>query len=87
MKCGLALRKTQELMLTNRKLGAREALDWGLIDKVSPPSSLLDDAIGLADIVAHGAPGFDAVGEKLLLAAFGNGLETQMGIEGRCIAE
>lgn len=83
----IGLRKTQELMLTNRKLGAQEALEWGLINKISPPPSLLDEAMRLADIVVRGSPDSNAIVKKLLLATFGNGLETQMEIEGRYIAE
>ena len=83
----IGLRKTQELMFTNRMLGAQEALDWGLINKISPPSSLLDEAMQLADVVVRGAPESNAIVKKLLLATFGNGLETKMAIEGRYISE
>jgi len=83
----IGLRKTQELMFTNRKLSAQEAFDWGLINKVSPSSSLMDEAMQLADIVARGAPDSNAIVKKLLLSTFSNGLETQMEIEGRHISE
>lgn len=83
----IGLRKSQELMYTNRKLSAQEALDWGLINRVSVPSSLMDDAMQLADTVARGAPSSNAIVKKLLLATFGNGLETQMEIEGRYLSE
>lgn len=82
----IGLRKTQELMFTNRKLAAHEALDWGLVNQLAPPASLLEEALQLADMLAKGSSDANAVIKKLLLVTFGNGLETQMEIEGRCIA-
>lgn len=83
----IGLRKTQELMFTDRKLSAQEAFEWGLVTKVVPDVSLLDEALRLADRFGQGSADSIACIEKLLLATFGNGLETQMEIEGRMIAE
>lgn len=83
----IGLRKTQELMFTNRKLGAQEALDWGLINRIAPQPVLLEEAMQLADIFVRGASDSNAFVKELLLATFGNGLETQMEIEGRYIAQ
>ena len=40
--------KTLELMMTNRRLSAHEALDWGLLNQVVPDGELEDTAMGLA---------------------------------------
>ena len=83
----IGVRKTQELMYTNRKLTAQEALDWGLVNKVVPAASLMDEALLLADMFARGSAESNARVKKLLLETFSNGLETQMELEGRYIAE
>lgn len=83
----IGLRKTQELMFTNRTLTACEAFDWGLITTVVPDGRVMEEALRLAEMFGQGAPGSNAGIKKLLLATFGNGLETQMEIEGRLIAE
>jgi 2-(1,2-epoxy-1,2-dihydrophenyl)acetyl-CoA isomerase len=82
----IGLRRTQELMLTNRRLTAREALEWGLVHKLAPASSTLDEAMRWAESLASGASVSHAGIKRLLLASWGNGLETQMDLEGRAIA-
>ena len=83
----VGVRKTQELMFTNRTLSAQEALEWGLVNYVVPDSSLNDKANELADRFVSGAKKSNAIVKKLLLSTFGNGLEEQMEIEGNFIAE
>lgn len=83
----IGIRRTQELMFTNRKLSAQEAFEWGLITKVVPDASLMDEALQLADRLGQGSLDSNACIKKLLLTTFGNGLETQMEVEGRMIAE
>lgn len=41
-----------ELVLTNRTIGAEEALSIGLIDHLCPPEELLDQAMALAEQIA-----------------------------------
>lgn len=82
----IGVRKTQELMLTNRMLSARDALDWGLLNRVVPDEALEAEAMGLAHSLAKGSKGSQAVVKKLLLSTFSHGLEEQMEIEGRHIA-
>ena len=83
----IGLRKTQELMFTNKKLSAKEALQWGLINKVVPAGTELDEALQLAAIFAAGSADSNAMVKKLLLDTFGNSLETQMELEGRGITQ
>lgn len=83
----IGLRRAQELMLTNRTLSAADALDWGLVTEVVPDAELGDRATALADRLAAGsAPSHGAV-KTLLLASLKNGLEEQMELEGRVIAQ
>lgn len=82
----VGIRRTQELMLTNRTLKAAEAVDWGLITEVVPAAELEVRAQALADQFASAARGSASAVKKLMLASFGSGLEEQMELEGRLIA-
>lgn len=82
----IGVRRTQELMLTNRRLSAHEALEWGLITQVVHDDELAARTDALATEMASGAKGSGSAVKKLLLTTFGNGIEEQMEIEGRLIA-
>lgn len=82
----IGLRRAQELMLTNRVLTAREALDWGLVTQVVAYEDLMSSAREIAIKLAKGSAGANAAVKKLLLISFTNSLETQMEIEGREIS-
>jgi 2-(1,2-epoxy-1,2-dihydrophenyl)acetyl-CoA isomerase len=83
----IGVRRTQELMLTNRTPSAAEALDWGLVNEVVPADALTRRATELADQIASGAKNSGAAVKKLVLASFGNDLETQMALEATLIAQ
>lgn len=83
----VGLRRSQELMLTNRTLSAQEALDWGLITKVVAKDQLMAEAQALADMLANSAQGSNDAIKQLLNQTFANGLETQMEQESRAIAQ
>ncbi|MDO5620898.1 MAG: enoyl-CoA hydratase/isomerase family protein [Paracoccus sp. (in: a-proteobacteria)] len=40
--------RAKMILMAGQKIGADEALAWGLIDRISPPETLLDDARALA---------------------------------------
>lgn len=82
----IGLRRTQELMITNRRLSADEALAWGLVTKVVPADTLQDEAQALAAQLAAGPTGAFGAVKQLLNASFDNGLEQQMALEGATIA-
>lgn len=82
----IGLRRTQELMLTNRVLTAEEALDWGLINKVVPADAVMDEAMALATTLANGPTRTYGLVKDLLLQTFSSSLETQMELEARGIA-
>lgn len=83
----IGLRRTQELMLTNRRLGAGEALDWGIVTKVVPNNALMETAQDYAAALAAGPRIAHRQIKSLLLNGADNALETQMEIEGRAIGE
>ena len=45
-----------ELMLTGRRLGAAEAVQWGLVHRAVPAADLMTAACGVAETIAGGAP-------------------------------
>jgi 2-(1,2-epoxy-1,2-dihydrophenyl)acetyl-CoA isomerase len=82
----IGLRRTQELMFTNRALSSAEALEWGLVTAVAEDSQVMPRALGLARDLAAGSITSHGHVKQLLLGAFDNNLETQMELEGRLIA-
>ncbi|BDX31623.1 enoyl-CoA hydratase [Mycobacterium antarcticum] len=81
----IGLRKTQELMITNRVLSADEAAQWGLVTAVVPDAELTAKLDELATRVASGASHSHAAVKKLLLTTYGSGFEEQMEHEARLI--
>lgn len=82
----IGLRRTQDLMLTNRVLTAAEAQQWGLVNDVIADADLQGRAGQLADQLATGAGQANASVKKLLLGTFAAGYEEQLELEGRFIA-
>jgi len=78
--------RTRELMLTNRKLSAEEAADWGLVTKVVADDKLEQSVQELADKLAKGPTLAYGKVKALLNDTFSHGLETQMELETRSIA-
>lgn len=83
----IGLRRTQELMLTNRVLNAREAMDWGLVNRVVPDADLIMEAQTQAVALAKGPTRALGSVKKLLNESFSETLETQMEFEARAIAQ
>jgi 2-(1,2-epoxy-1,2-dihydrophenyl)acetyl-CoA isomerase len=83
----IGVTKTKELMLTNRTLSAQEASQWGLVTEVVPDDQLAARTDALADQMAATASGSNGGVKALMLSTFSAGLEEQMEIEGRLIAE
>jgi 2-(1,2-epoxy-1,2-dihydrophenyl)acetyl-CoA isomerase len=83
----IGITRTKELMLTNRTLSAQEASQWGLVTEVVPDADLADRAAKLADQMARTSAGSNGGVKNLLLSTFKNGLEEQLELESRMIAE
>jgi len=82
----IGLRRAQELTLTNRRLSAAEALDWGLITRVVPDDELLDAATDQAQLLSQGPTRAFGRAKRLLLESYESSFETQMEREGTGIA-
>lgn len=83
----IGVRRTQELMLTNRRVSAGEALQWGLVTEVVDDAQFAARVDAVAQQIATGAGQSASAVKKLLLMSFANGLEEQMETEGRLIAD
>ena len=78
-------KRAMELILTNRALTAAEALEWGLVNQVTPDSEVLDTALALAGKLAAGPKGAFGRSKRLAVAALG-ALESQLTLESETIA-
>lgn len=83
----IGIRRTQELMLTNRTLTAAEALDWGLLTEVVPDGDLAARTQALADEMAATSRTSNGSVKRLLLGTYRTGLEEQLELEARNIAD
>ncbi|MCB1631179.1 MAG: enoyl-CoA hydratase/isomerase family protein [Pseudomonadales bacterium] len=82
----VGLRRAQELILSNRRLAAEEALEWGIVTQVVEDTELPEAATALATRIASGPTrAFGAV-KRMLAASYHSTLETQMDLEGSEIA-
>ena len=79
-------RRAMELMLTNRRLSAAEALEWGLVNRIVPDADLRQEAMELARQLAHGPSVAYGQVKALLHSSFTGTLETQMELESQGIA-
>ncbi len=73
-------------MLTNRRLSAAEALEWGLVNRVVPDDELTAATAELAFALASGATLAYGAVKQLLHSSLSETLETQMELEARLIA-
>jgi len=82
----IGLRRALELHYTNRVLSAKEALEWGLVNRVVPDAEFPQALAGLARELAQG-PTLAFGGAKLLFhQSTQESLETQMELEAQAIA-
>lgn len=83
----VGLRRAMELMLTNRRLSAAEALEWGMVTQVVPDADLLTTATELAGRLASGPTKAFGATKRMLHESLSSSLETQMELEARTIAD
>ena len=74
----IGLTRTLELLMTNRTVGAAEAHEWGLVNEVVPDEQLLDRACEVAAAMRRVPAQTLRTTRRLLDAASGPGLETQL---------
>lgn len=83
----IGLRRTQELALLNKRLGAEEAAAIGLVTRAVADDELAEEATHIAVQLVASATGALGATRRLLLDSFGASLEAQMEAESRAIAE
>ena len=83
----VGLKRAQELTLTNRRLTADEAAAMGLITRTVENEALDSEAATVAAQLSASATRALGRTRNLLLSSFGNGLEEQMELESRSIAD
>jgi 2-(1,2-epoxy-1,2-dihydrophenyl)acetyl-CoA isomerase len=74
-------KRAMELALTNRKLSAQEAREWGIVTQVVPDTELLRYANEMAAAFADGPTQAFGVTKRLLHNGWNESLETQMELE------
>ncbi len=83
----IGLRRTQELVLTNRRVPAVEAAEIGLVTRTVDDEALVAEAQAIAQQLAESATGALGRARNLLVASFEESLETHMEREARAIAD
>jgi enoyl-CoA hydratase/carnithine racemase len=73
--------KALDLILFSKKVDASEALELGLVDKVSPPGQLMSDAIELAGRLAERPPIAVACVLRAIAAGIYEGIDQGLSIE------
>jgi 2-(1,2-epoxy-1,2-dihydrophenyl)acetyl-CoA isomerase len=82
----VGLRRAKEMALLNPVLSARQALEWGLINRVVPDDQLLPTALEIARQWAEGPTRSYGETKRLILSGATESLESQMEKESRAIA-
>lgn len=65
----LGKQRAMELVLTGRRFSAQEALEWGVVNRVSTGGAWLNEAIDLGRVVASGPPLAAKLAKQAVLAA------------------
>jgi 2-(1,2-epoxy-1,2-dihydrophenyl)acetyl-CoA isomerase len=82
----IGLRRSLELHYTNRVLSAREAMEWGLVNRVHPDAEFKGAVAALAGELAQGPTLAFGKAKLLFHQSTQESLETQMELEAQAIA-
>lgn len=77
----MGLARAKELVMTGRRLGAREALDWGVINRVVSDEALQDETLKLASDLAAAPTYVLALAKKMFTATCAPSIDTVLEIE------
>lgn len=83
----IGMARAKELILTNRRVTAREALQLGIINKVVPDGDLMGEVESASHSLAQGSMRSIGMVKKLLNATFSGTLETHLEREAWGIVE
>ena len=70
----IGVAKAKELIFTGRRVDAKEALDIGLVNRVTQPQMLLDECMKMADMIAQTGP----IAVEMAKYAIDKGIETDL---------
>jgi enoyl-CoA hydratase/carnithine racemase len=70
----LGKQRAMELVLTGRRFSAKEAHEWGLVNRLAKRGAWLNEAIDLGRVVASGPPLAAKLAKQAVLAADESGL-------------
>ena len=70
----IGVAKAKELIFTGRRVDAKEALDIGLVNAVTPPEKLLDTCLEMAAMIAETGP----IAVEMAKYAIDKGIETDL---------
>jgi enoyl-CoA hydratase/carnithine racemase len=70
----IGVAKAKELIFTGRRVDAQEALDIGLVNKVTPPDNLMDACMEMAAMIAQTGP----IAVEMAKYAIDKGIETDL---------
>lgn len=79
-------RRAVDLLLTNRRVPAAEALEMGLVSRVVEAERLREEAVAAAGALARGATGAYGVTRRLVGRALSAGLDQHLDAEARHLA-
>ncbi|MFF4503464.1 enoyl-CoA hydratase/isomerase family protein [Streptomyces sp. NPDC001401] len=79
-------RRAVDLLLTNRRVPAAEALQVGLVSRVAPPERLNEEAVHVAGALARGATAAYGATRRLVGEALSAGLDEHLDAEARQLA-
>ncbi|MFL5273203.1 MAG: enoyl-CoA hydratase-related protein [Anaeromyxobacteraceae bacterium] len=79
----IGVARAKDLVLTARRIGAEEALRWGLASKVAPPGRLREEALAMAEAVARNAPISLRQAKRAIDGGFHLPLEEALDLENR----
>ncbi|WP_457551816.1 enoyl-CoA hydratase-related protein [Desulfobacula sp.] len=70
----IGVAKAKELIFTGRRVDAKEALEIGLVNKVTRPETLLDECMKMADMIGQTGP----IAVEMAKYAIDRGIETDL---------
>lgn len=82
----VGMRKAQQMIISNRRVGADEAAEIGLISHVVSADELTSEGVKQARILASGAIGAMGAARALLLESYGDSFEGHLDREARSIS-
>lgn len=83
----IGMRRALDAMLTNQRIDAPTALDWGLVSRVVKDDDLAETAMALAKQLSEGPTKALGAAKRLLRGSLNETLETQMEYEAQAISQ